>query len=138
MNPPVFTDARGVALGGYDPVAYFLHHEACRGSREHALELNGVTYYFTCAEHRDRFAAGPEAFLPAYGGFCAFAMAMGNGTVPADPRTFKLYNGRLYLFYNDYYEGKPFNTIVPWNADEPTLKARADEQWKALCAAPAV
>ena len=47
---------------------------------------------------------------------------MKNATVPSNPETFKLYNGKLYLFFNDYYEGTAFNTIMPWNSDEEKLK----------------
>jgi len=49
--------------------------------------------------------------------------------VPSDPETFKLRDGKLYLFFNDYYQGEPFNTIVPWNADEPELVRKANANW---------
>ena len=126
----VFSNQDGVALGGYDVVSYFTNNEPMRGSNAHSAEYMGATYYFASDEHRQQFADNPSKYVPAYGGYCAFAMAVGNGKVPSDPRTFKLYNGRLYLFFNDYYQGAPFNTIVPWNADEANLKVKADENWR--------
>lgn len=49
-----------------------------------------------------------------------------------DPETFKLHNGKLYLFFSDYYEGTPFNTIIPWNSDEENLKNKADMNWESM------
>jgi len=89
----------------------------------------GAKFWFTSEEHRNTFRKNPEKYAPQYGGYCAFAMAMKNTRVPSDPRTFKLYNGKLYLFFNDYYEGTPFNTIIPWNADEANMKQKADANW---------
>ena len=70
--------------------------------------------------------------MPQYGGYCAFAMAMKNAKVPSDPKTFKLHNGKLYLFFNDYYQGDPFNTIIPWNADERNMINKANTNWKTM------
>ncbi len=128
----VFTNKEGVALSGYDVVAYHVAHEAIRGSVEYTAEHQGVNYYFNNADNREAFIQSPEAYLPKFGGYCAFAMAMQGTTIPSDPQTFKLYNGELYLFYNDYYQGKPFNTIIPWNQDESKLLSQARENWKKL------
>lgn len=124
-----FKNAEGVALGGYDVVSYFTANEAQRGSKNHAAVKNGHTFYFATAENKSAFEENPAAYLPAFGGYCAFAMAVGNGKVPSNPETFKLHNGKLYLFFNDYYQGSPFNTIVPWNADEMNHLAKAEENW---------
>lgn len=132
MSTVVFTNPDNVALNGYDVVCYSQSNEARRGSSQYSAEHGGATYYFTSAENRDRFTAKPGAFLPAFGGFCAFAVAAKNAKAPSDPRTFKFYNGKLLLFFNDYYEGAPFNTIVPWNAEEERLFARANENWSNL------
>lgn len=121
-----------VTVGGYDVVAYFAQNKAVRGSQKHATTYNRVNYWFSTAENKDSFAKTPEKYLPQYGGWCAFGMAIGNGKVPSDPETFKLYNGKLYLFFNDYYKGEPVNTIVPWNADEAQMKKKADANWRAV------
>ena len=126
----ISTNKDKIALGGYDVVAYFDQYAAVRGSKTHAVKLDEVTYFFQSAEHADTFRKKPEAYLPAYGGYCAFAMAMKGAKVPADPQTFKIRDGKLYLFFNDYYEGSPFNTIVPWNGDESKLVSKANSNWK--------
>lgn len=128
----VFTTDKNVAINGYDLVAYFNNYDAVRGSKEHSITLEGVDYYFSSAENATAFKANPSAYQPAYGGYCSFAMGMGGSKVPADPATFKIRDGKLYLFYNDFYEGKPFNTIVPWNANEAAMVAKAAVNWKGL------
>ena len=128
----VSTSDENIALGGYDVVTYHTAYEAVRGNNSHRASHEGVTYYFNSEVNRELFEKNPEAYLPAYGGFCAFAMAMQGKAVPSDPQTFKIRDGRLFLFYNDYYEGKPFNTIVPWNAQEKELVSKADAHWKSM------
>jgi len=126
------TNTAQLALGGYDVVAYHTAYEAVRGSNAHTATFDGATYYFSNADHLAAFKKNPAGYLPQYGGHCAFAMAMKGAKVPADPRTFKTRDGKLYLFFNDYYEGKPFNTIVPWNGKEAELVNKADANWRKL------
>lgn len=127
-----FVNENGVALSGYDLVSYFTENAAIRGSKKHSVNHDGVTYYFVNGEHESMFSENPDKYLPQYGGYCAFAVAAQNAKVPSDPETFKLYNGNLYLFFNDYYEGEPFNTIIPWNDDEANLKENADANWSKM------
>ncbi|MGW9684579.1 YHS domain-containing (seleno)protein [Flagellimonas sp. 2504JD1-5] len=126
----VAVNAEGVALNGYDVVAYFKQHEAVRGNNAHAVKNDGAMYYFSSAENASAFKSNPKMFQPVYGGYCAFAMAMKGAKIPADPKTFKIRDGKLYLFFNDYYEGKPFNTIVPWNSNEKEMIVKADQNWR--------
>ena len=125
----VSTNSNRVALNGYDVVAYFTQDQAIRGSKQHAVEHQGATYYFANQQDKDLFKANPEKYLPKYGGYCAFAVAMKEAKVQADPRTFKIYNGELYVFFNDFYEGAPFNTKVPWNQNEATMQPKAEKNW---------
>jgi YHS domain-containing protein len=127
-----FVDDNNVANSGYDVVAYFTDYKAVKGSKNHSAQYDGVTYYFTSDEHKTMFEKDPVHYLPQYGGYCAFGMAKMNSKVPANPETFIIYNGKLYLFFNDLYEGKKFNTIVPWNRNESNLKTTADNNWKAM------
>ena len=55
-----------------------------------------------------------------------------NKKVPANPETFRIDDGKLYLFYNDFWEGKPFNTIVPWINNETEMEKMAINNWKTL------
>ncbi len=127
-----FVTSDNVAINGYDVVAYFNQHEATKGSPRFEARYKGTNYRFASAENKKQFLASPEKFLPQYGGWCAFAMGMKNAPVPSNPTTFKLHDGKLYLFFNDLYEGKKFNTIVPWNGDEKNIMKKADANWAAM------
>ncbi|WP_455371173.1 YHS domain-containing (seleno)protein [Petrachloros mirabilis] len=83
-------------LSGYDPVAYFTDGKPIRGSGYHVAVHEGVTYAFASAEHQKMFKADPEKYLPAYGGYCAYGVAVGKKFV-ANPDVWKVLNGRLYL-----------------------------------------
>lgn len=131
-KPMYNTTDENVAIGGYDVVAYFTQNEAIRGSQKFSAKHDNVDFYFSSQENQKAFRENPDGFLPQYGGWCAFAVGMQKSKVPSDPNTFKLYNGKLYLFFNDYYKGAPFNTIVPWNSDEKNIKLKADQNWPEL------
>jgi YHS domain-containing protein len=128
----IFVNDDNVALAGYDVVNYFTDHTAKKGVANHAVKHNGVTYYFISEEHKNMFMAKPEKFLPAYGGYCAFAMGMKNATVPSNPGTYKIIDGQLYVFFNDLYDGEMFNTLVAWNEDEANIMHKADVNWQAM------
>jgi YHS domain-containing protein len=119
-------DQDGLALGGYDPVAYFKQNKAIKGSRSWAVLHQGITYYFSSVENKDAFKKNPSAYEPAYGGWCAYAMGKNGEKVDVDPQTFKIVDGKLYLFYNRFFN----NTLKLWNKEEATLKSRADINWK--------
>ena len=89
-------------------------------------------YWFSSSENKSKFQAASGKYLPQYGGYCAFAMAMKSAKVPSDPQTFKLHDGKLYLFFNDYYQGEAFNTIIPWNTDERDMINKANANWKTM------
>ena len=119
---------KGVALSGYDAVAYMKQDKAVKGTKDFAATYNGVTYYFASAADRDEFNKNPVMYEPQYGGWCAYAMGKKGEKVSIDPGTFKIVNGKLYLFYNKYFN----NTLVNWNKDEVNLKTRADANWQKL------
>lgn len=128
----ISTDENNVVLGGYDVVNYFTANQAVRGSVKHSTTYQGATFYFVSNEHKQMFVANPEKYMPKYGGYCAYAVAALDKKVPVDPQTFKIYNGELLLFFNDYSDGTPVNTIVPWNQDEQDMKKKAEANWKSL------
>jgi YHS domain-containing protein len=117
---------KGVALLGYDAVAYIKQNKAVKGSKEFASNYEGVTYYFYTAADRVEFNKNPAMYEPQYGGWCAYAMGKKGEKVSIDPGTFKIINGKLYLFYNKYFN----NTLPDWNKDEANLKAKADANWQ--------
>ncbi len=68
-DPHVNRDDTGVAIKGYDPVAYFTQSRAVKGSRDHTYQWRESNWYFSSATHRDLFVADPERYAPQYGGF---------------------------------------------------------------------
>ena len=96
---PALNVKGGVAVKGYDPVAYFNDGKPVKGSPEHAFKWQGATWRFVSEEHRDAFMREPTKYAPQYGGYCAFAVSQGS-IVDIDPNQWKIVNGRLYLNAN--------------------------------------
>ena len=89
----------GVAVKGYDVVAYFTDGKPVKGSPEFTHWWQGATWQFASAEHRAAFARDPAKYAPQYGGYCAYAVSQGD-IVDVDPRQWKIVDGRLYLNAN--------------------------------------
>jgi hypothetical protein len=89
----------GVAVKGYDPVAYFNDGRPVKGSPEHTFKWKGATWRFVTAEHRDAFMREPTKYAPQYGGYCAFGVSQ-SAIVDIDPNQWKIVEGRLYLNAN--------------------------------------
>jgi YHS domain-containing protein len=123
-----FNLENNLAIKGYDPVAYFNQKKAIKGKKELAQTHQGVTYYFSSNENKEAFLKNPETYEPQYGGWCAFAIGDDNKKVSINPETFKIVDGKLYLFYNAYFN----NTLKSWNKNESQLKAQADKNWQAI------
>ena len=115
-----------VAIQGYDPVAYFVQKKAVKGKSTLASTYDGVVYYFSSQANKDLFLKNPSSYEPQYGGWCAFAMGDYGEKVEINPETFKIIDGKLYLFYNAFFN----NTLKSWNKDETNLKKKADTNWK--------
>ena len=87
---------RGVAVGGYDPVAYFTLGKATKGSTAFSTKWDGVTWRFANARNLEKFVQTPHKYAPQYGGYCAYAV--GTGTLAkGNPNNWKIVNGKLYL-----------------------------------------
>ncbi len=117
----VNTDKGGVAIHGYDPVAYFTEEAPVEGDPAYTASYEGATYHFASAENRDRFEADPAAYAPAYGGYCAFGVSVGR-KFDVDPTAWKVVDGTLYLNLNHDVQRR-------WSQDVPGHIARADDQW---------
>ncbi len=115
----------GVALEGYCPVAYFAVDKAVRGKPEFASTYNDVTYYFVSADAKKAFDRIPEKYIPAFGGWCAFGMAV-QDKFPVDPTNFKIVNGRLMVFLKN----KNVDARALWNDGSTSeLTTKADAHW---------
>jgi len=102
-------DKTGLALQGYDAVSY--HDEKLmEGKREYFSVYEGGIYLFASQANMNIFQNNPETYLPAFGGWCAWAMLDGE-KVDIDPATYKIIDGTTYLFYNSFFT----NTLHKWN-----------------------
>ena len=104
-------DERGRALRGYDPVAYFSEGQPVEGQDEFSFDWDNATWYFASAENRDKFAANPEKFAPANGGYCTFGIVLGK-KFDGDPQVWSLHENKLYVFLNEEVKTKFFQDTV--------------------------
>ncbi|WP_339814026.1 YHS domain-containing (seleno)protein [uncultured Imperialibacter sp.] len=118
----------GVALSGYDPVSYFKSPEPKKGEATWSYTYKGITYWFSSASNRSEFVNSPAAYEPSYGGWCAYALGTSGEKVEVDPLTYKIYQGKLLLFYNRLFT----NTLTLWNKDEGTFFTTAEKNWPSI------
>jgi hypothetical protein len=111
----------GLAIGGYDPVAYFAEQKPVRGSPEFQFVHRGSRFQFASDAHRQTFIADPDKFAPQYGGYCAYGMAKGY-KAKIDPAAFTVVDGTLFLNYND-------SVRAQWLSDIPGYIRSADANW---------
>ena len=109
------------ALDGYDAVALLEDGQARTGVETLAVDLDGQTWLFETAENKDAFEADPEAYVPAYGGWCAIAMGVGL-KIKSDPETVMLVDDTVYLFANH-------DARADFEADLDASIAKADARW---------
>jgi YHS domain-containing protein len=121
---PVNKNGSGVAIKGYDPVAYFTDSKPVKGSPNFTHQWNGATWQFASAEHRDEFAKSPEKYAPQYGGYCAYGVSQKH-TAPIDPEAWTVLDGKLYLNYSQ-------GVKKTWSQDIPKYLQEADKNWPAL------
>jgi YHS domain-containing protein len=120
-----FNIKKSIALEGYDPVSYF-DNKPAEGKTGYRYSHHGITYLFSTESNLAKFKASPEKYEPVFGGWCAYAMGESGEKVKVDPETYKIFDGKLYLFYNFWGN----NTLNEWNKNEKTLKAQGDANWK--------
>jgi len=114
----------GVAILGYDPVAYISQSEAVKGDASIQADHDGATYYFASTHNREAFLADPPKYVPQYGGYCAYAVSEGY-TAKIDPEAFSVVDGNLYLNYS-----RSVHNI--WQKDSAERIESADKNWPAL------
>ena len=121
-----YNSTRGVALDGYDVVAYFTEGRPVKGTPDFAHTWEQTTWRFASAAHRDAFAAASERYAPQFGGFCAYGVSRGYA-VDIDPNAWTVVNGRLYLNYSKSVQRT-------WDTDRATFIQRAEANWPAIAA----
>jgi YHS domain-containing protein len=114
-------EKEGVALRGYDPVAYFTQGQPVKGLAQFQAQHQGAVFHFASDANRAAFVAAPEKYAPQYGGYCAFGMASGYKAA-TDPAAFTVQGGKLYLNYNREVQKM-------WSADVAGFVKKADSNW---------
>jgi YHS domain-containing protein len=117
-------DKNGLAVQGYDPVAYFTESKPVKGKMEFKSVDRGATYYFTSAGNKALFDKDPAKYEPAFGGFCAYGVSR-NKLVEIDPEAFQVVDGQLLLQYSKSVRNE-------FNKDTPGNLSKANANWPAL------
>jgi hypothetical protein len=120
----VNTARGGVAVKGYDVVAYVTAGRAVAGSEQFVHRIGAATYRFASAANRDAFAQEPDRYLPQFGGFCAYAVSRGY-TADIDPQAWRIVGGKLYLNYDRGVQ-------KTWEQDLAGNIGKGDVNWPAL------
>lgn len=120
-SPEIYKDFRGIALKGYDVVAYHTERKPMKGTDTFAYEWKDAIWFFTSAENRDMFIADPERWAPQYGGYCAWAIAK-DMTRPINPKIFRIFDDKLYLNLN-------MKVHKEWLGKHEQFIVKADEKW---------
>lgn len=113
-----------VAVNGYDLVSYFTASGPVRGSGLHTVEFAGDVYLFANEENQAKFQQNPAKYLPQYGGFCAYGVAIGK-KFSVDPLVYEIINGKLYFNLNNEIKAK-------WSQEKGKYIQDADRNWKQI------
>ncbi len=111
----------GLAVHGYDVVAYFTQSQPTLGRAKHSTVYKDATSRFASAEHLDAFEDDPEKYLPQYGGYCAYGVAVG-AKFDGDPHLWRIVFGKLYLNLNE-------DVQKTWQKNVPGYIKKADRNW---------
>lgn len=123
-DPPVYLNDKGVALQGYDAVAYFTAKKPTKGQSKISAKYNDATYYFASEANRTAFEAEPAKYAAQYGGYCAYAASLGR-KAPGDPKQWTVVNGKLYLNFDARIQKQ-------WTADRDAAIVKADKLWDGI------
>lgn len=121
-NQKIFTGSTdGIAINGYDTVAYHTQGKPVLGKAEHTHNWGGTVWHFTSAENAELFSANPQKYAPQYGGYCAFAAAQGY-VAKTEPEAFSVVDGRLFLNYD-------LSIKKRWDGNKTEFIKSADKNW---------
>ncbi|MEM1131413.1 MAG: YHS domain-containing (seleno)protein [Pseudomonadota bacterium] len=122
---PIYTAEIGdtLALSGYDAVSYFIGDGVpVEGSEEFTVKYQGFDYRFASAENAEQFSADPAKYVPAYGGYCAWAIGANDALAPGDPNVYEIVDGTLYLNFNKQVQEK-------WDPNKEEFIAQGDKNY---------
>lgn len=123
-----YNTKKGFVAEGYDVVSYF-NNKAEKGDKKFSTTYDGVQFKFSSKENLETFTKSPKKYIPAYGGYCAYAIGLKGEKVSINPKTFEIRDGKLYLFYNAWGT----NTLKLWQKEgAEQLKQKADKNWEKI------
>ncbi|OAD46271.1 YHS domain-containing (seleno)protein [Polaribacter atrinae] len=123
-----YNTKKGFVAEGYDVVSYF-NNKAEKGEKNFTTTYDDVQFKFSSKENLAIFNKSPKKYVPAYGGYCAYAIGAKGEKVSIDPETFEIRDGKLYLFYNSWGT----NTLELWEKEgAELLRDKADKNWKKI------
>ena len=119
-------DSSGVAIQGFDPVAFFTDNKPVKGDQKYLVKHDGAIYFFGSKEHKDLFKADPAKYEPEFGGYCAYGVSK-NRLVEIDVDAFQIVDGKLLLQYSK-------GVRDDFNKDTKGNLAKANANWTGLVA----
>jgi YHS domain-containing protein len=119
-------DKTGVAIQGYDPVAFFTDHKPVKGDPKFVIKHDGAIYFFASNEHKDLFKQNPAKYEPEFGGYCAYGVSR-NKLVEVDVDAYQIVDGKLLMQYSK-------GVRDDFNKDSSGNLAKADANWPSLVA----
>lgn len=117
-----YNQDKGIALQGFDPVAYFESAKAIEGTKEFSVTHNGVIYLFSSENNKSLFLNNPVQYEPQFGGYCAYGMSNGY-KAPIQPEAFTIVNNKLYLNYS-------LKVKEMWLKEQSTRIEKANKNWE--------
>ncbi|MCK8520893.1 hypothetical protein M0D21_04915 [Aquimarina sp. D1M17] len=121
-----YNTSKSFVAEGYDVTEYF-NNKAVKGNSKFVTTHDNVKYKFANQENLEKFKKDPNKYIPQYGGYCAYAVAVNSEKVDINPKTFEIRDGKLYLFYNSW----GINTLDKWiEEDAEKLQIKADQNWQ--------
>ena len=118
---PKVNNEAGLALKGYDPVAFFEDARPALGDPAIGFRWHGILYHFVSEQHRKAFIERPARYLPQYGGYCAYAVSEGT-TADGDPQLWAIVDKKLYLNNNPVAK-------KAWDENRPGRIKAGDQNW---------
>jgi YHS domain-containing protein len=116
-----YFNTKGVAIQGYDPVAYFKQNAPVKGDKKFVYKWEGSDWYFASQENLDAFKTDPARYAPQFGGFCAYGVSEDHKS-PTEPDAFTIVDDKLYLNYNA-------KVLELWRKDMKGRIAKAETNW---------
>lgn len=124
-----YNTKKGYVAEGYDMVSYFTQKKPTEGNKNFQTTVDGVKFKFSSDKNLQLFKANPKNYIPQYGGYCAYAVAVKNTKMDIDAEAYEIRDGKLYLFYSSFFGNK----LDDWKeGDTKKLQVKGDKNWKKM------